>query len=220
MVVFRDMGRITTSVCKLCRREGVKLFLKGTRCESAKCAIERRNKAPGMHGARRSKPSEYGTRLREKQKLKRFYGLLDRQFARNFAEASRATGNTGEQLLSLMERRLDNVVYRLGWAPSRATARQVVGHGHLTVNGKHCDIPSRVLSPGDVVEVKNREHSLKIVRGYLSDWEKRPVAAFLERQGSDSDAPRGLLTRVPGRTDVDPNIDQLREQIIIEFCSR
>jgi len=214
------MARNSTPVCKLCRREGVKLYLKGTRCDSPKCAIERRNKAPGMHGARRSKPSEYGTRLREKQKLKRFYGLLDRQFARNFADAARSKENTGEQLLSLMERRLDNVVYRLGCAPSRSAARQVVGHGHVTVNGKHCDVPSKLLKPGDVVEVKNREHSLKIVRGFLSDWEKRPVPAFVERQGNDSEPPRGLFTRLPGRTDVDPNIDQLKEQLIIEFCSR
>src|SRR5436190_7126212 len=139
------MGRNLDPVCKLCRREGMKLYLKGTRCDSPKCAIERRNIPPGMHGYRRGKPSEYGVRLREKQKLKRFYGVLENQFRRYFALASRSTENTGEVLLSIMERRLDNVIYRLGWAPSRAAARQLVSHGHVQVNGKHCNIASILL---------------------------------------------------------------------------
>src|SRR6516165_526309 len=139
------MARTIDPVCKLCRREGVKLFLKGSRCESPKCAIDRRNVAPGMHGYRRGKASEYGIRLREKQKLKRFYGLLERQFRRYFELASRSTENTGEVLLTLMERRLDNVVHRLGFAPNRASARQLVSHGHILVNGKACDIPSLLL---------------------------------------------------------------------------
>src|SRR5437660_7676337 len=133
------MARQLDYQCKLCRREGMKLFLKGSRCESPKCAIERRNQPPGMHGHRRGKPSEYGIRLREKQKLKRFYGVLERQFRRYFEIASRAPENTGEQLLSIMERRLDNVVHRLGWAPSRTSARQLVAHGHVSVNGRSCD---------------------------------------------------------------------------------
>src|ERR671932_1908329 len=155
------MARTIDPVCKLCRREGIKLFLKGSRCESPKCAIDRRNVAPGMHGYRRGKPSEYGIRLREKQKLKRFYGVLERQFRRYFALASRSPENTGEQLLSILERRLDNVVHRLGWAPNRNSARQMVAHGHVLVNGKKCDVPSMVLKPGDVVKVKTRDRSLK-----------------------------------------------------------
>src|SRR5687768_5392408 len=137
------MARTIDPVCKLCRREGIKLYLKGARCDSPKCPISRegRNTPPGMHN-RRSKQSEYGVRLREKQKLKRFYGVLERQFRRYFALASRSTENTGEVLLSIMERRLDNVVHRLGFAPSRPAARQLVGHGHVMVNGKHCNIPS------------------------------------------------------------------------------
>src|SRR5262249_18857370 len=129
------MARELDYRCKLCRREGIKLFLKGSRCDSPKCAIERRNFPPGMHGHRRGKPSEYGVRLREKQKLKRFYGVLERQFRRYFQLAARSPENTGEVLLSIMERRLDNVIHRLGFAPSRASARQLVGHGHLLLNG-------------------------------------------------------------------------------------
>src|SRR5947208_13400655 len=136
------MGRTTDPVCKLCRREGIKLFLKGSRCESPKCAIDRRNVAPGMHGYRRGKPSEYGIRLREKQKLKRFYGVFERQFRRYFELASRSTENTGEVLLSILERRLDNIVHRLGFAASRAAARQLVAHGHVLVNGRVATIPS------------------------------------------------------------------------------
>src|SRR3954462_9595352 len=139
------MGRHLDPVCRLCRREGMKLFLKGSRCDSPKCAIERRNQPPGMHGYRRGKPSEYGIRLREKQKLKRFYGALERQFRRYFELASRSPENTGEVLLSIMERRLDNVVYRLGLAPSRPAARMLVTQGHFMVNGRACDIPSMLL---------------------------------------------------------------------------
>src|SRR3954451_12269264 len=138
----KNMARQIDPVCKMCRREGVKLFLKGSRCESPKCAIERRNVAPGMHGYRRGKPSEYGVRLREKQKLKRFYGLFERQFRRYFSLAARSPENTGEVLLSLMERRLDNIIHRLGWAGNRASSRQLIGHGHVTVNGRACNIPS------------------------------------------------------------------------------
>src|SRR5438128_7919561 len=158
------MARTTDPVCKLCRREGMKLYLKGSRCESPKCAIDRRNVAPGMHGYRRSKLSEYGVRLREKQKLKRFYGLFERQFRRYFELASRSPENTGEVLLSLMERRLDNIVHRLGLAPSRASARQMVSHGHVLLNGKACNVPSLLLKAGDTVTVKNRPRSLQLVK--------------------------------------------------------
>src|ERR1700686_5392478 len=153
------MARHIDSVCQLCRREGIKLLLKGSRCESPKCAIERPNAAPGMHGYRRGKSSEYGFRLREKQKLKRFYGVLERQFRRYFQLASRSTENTGEILLSILERRLDNVVHRLGFAPSRAGARQMVGHGHILLNGRVCNIPSLLLKAGDTVSGKSRPRS-------------------------------------------------------------
>src|SRR6185295_12174114 len=157
------MARHLDSVCQMCCREGVKLFLKGTRCESPKCAIERRDTPPGMH-TRRGKLSEYGVRLREKQKLKRFYGILENQFRRYFELASRSTENTGEVLLSILERRLDNVVHRLGFAPSRAAARQLVAHGHVQVNGKHCDIPSILIKAGDKVTIKSRPRSMQLVK--------------------------------------------------------
>src|ERR671928_64173 len=145
------MGRTIDPVCKMCRREGIKLYLKGTRCDSPKCAIERRNTAPGMHGHRRGKPSEYAIRLREKQKLKRFYGVFERQFRRYFSLASRSPENTGEVLLSIMERRLDNIVHRLGWASSRAAARQLLSHGHILLNGRVATIPSMLVKAGDAV---------------------------------------------------------------------
>src|SRR5256714_8209483 len=152
------MARHLDSVCQICRREGIKLYLKGSRCDSPKCAIERRDTPPGMHN-RRGKTSEYGTRLREKQKLKRFYGVFERQFRRYFELASRSPENTGEVLLSIMERRLDNVVHRLGFAPNRATARQMVGHGHVLLNGKFCNIPSLLVKVGDTIAIKNRPRS-------------------------------------------------------------
>src|SRR3954469_17470338 len=148
------MARHLDSVCQMCRREGIKLYLKGTRCESPKCAIERRDTPPGMH-VRRGKLSEYGVRLREKQKLKRFYGVLENQFRRYFALASRSTENTGEVLLSILERRLDNVIHRIGFAPSRPAARQLVSHGHVLLNGHKADVASLLLKAGDTVTVKN-----------------------------------------------------------------
>src|SRR5947209_956153 len=157
------MARHIDSVCKLCRREGIKLYLKGSRCESPKCAIERRNTPPGMHN-RRGKLTEYGERLREKQKLKRFYGLLERQFRRYFDTAARSKENTGEALLSLLERRLDNVVHRLGFAPSRPAARILVAHGHVQLNGKSCDISSLLVSAGDTIAIKNRPRSIQQVK--------------------------------------------------------
>jgi len=211
------MGRHLDSVCKLCRREGIKLYLKGTRCDSPKCAIERRNVAPGMHGYRRGKPSEYGLRLREKQKLKRFYGVFERQFRRYFELASRSPENTGEQLLSIMERRLDNVVHRLGWAPNRASARQLVSHGHVLLNGRKCNIPSLLVRAGDTLTVKNQPRALQLVKLNLQD-NPPPPPDYLERTGSEP--PEGRILRLPTRTDVDPRIQDIREQLIIEFCSR
>jgi small subunit ribosomal protein S4 len=204
------MARHLDPVCKLCRREGIKLFLKGTRCDSPKCAIDRRDRPPGMHGYRRGKPSEYGIRLREKQKLKRFYGVFERQFRRYFELASRSPENTGEVLLSIMERRLDNIVHRLGFATSRAAARQLVSHGHVTVNGKACNIPS-------TVTVKGRPRSLQLVKLNLQE-NPPPVPDYLERLGNEP--PEGRLARLPARDDVDPRIKDIREQLIIEFAAR
>ena len=211
------MGRTIDPVCKLCRREGVKLYLKGSRCDSPKCAIERRNVAPGMHGYRRGKPSEYGLRLREKQKLKRFYGLFERQFRRYFELASRSKENTGEVLLVLMERRLDNIVHRLGFAPNRAAARQLVSHGHVMVNDHAANIPSMLLKSGDRVKIKNRTRPLQLVKLNLQE-SPPPVPDYLER--TEGEQPEGRLTRLPTRGDVDPRIQDIREQLIIEFCSR
>ena len=211
------MARRLDYQCKLCRREGIKLFLKGSRCDSPKCAIERRNQPPGMHGGRRGKTSEYGTRLREKQKLKRFYGVLERQFRRYFALASRSTENTGEVLLSILERRLDNIVHRLGFAPSRYSARQMVSHGHIQLNGQACDIPSLLVKPGDRITVKSRPRSLQLVKLNLQE-SPPPVPDYLER--TSSEPPEGRMSRLPGRGDVDPRIADIREQLIIEVSAR
>jgi small subunit ribosomal protein S4 len=213
------MARHLDSVCQMCRREGIKLYLKGSRCESPKCAIERRDTPPGMH-TRRGKSSEYGVRLREKQKLKRFYGLLERQFQRYFAIASRSPENTGEALLSLMERRLDNVVHRLGFAPSRSSARQLVSHGHVLVNGKFCNVASIILKANDKVSIKNVPGSIKLVK-LNQQTHPQPIPDFLEITAQEP--PEGRVTRLPSRSDVDPRLTkdvELQEQLIIEFCSR
>ena len=214
------MGRTLDPVCQKCRREGIKLFLKGTSCESPKCAVERRNQPPGMHIARRGKLSEYGVRLREKQKLKRFYGVFERQFRRYFALASRSTENTGEVLLSIMERRLDNVVHRLGFASSRAAARQLVTHGHILLNGRKCDIPSILLKAGDTVTVKNKPRAVQLVK-LNQQSQPPPIPDFLEITGSEP--PEGRMLRLPTRADVDPRLNkerELQENLIIEFCAR
>ena len=211
------MARTIDPVCKLCRREGMKLYLKGARCESPKCAIERRNVAPGMHGYRKAKLSEYGIRLREKQKLKRFYGLFERQFRRYFALAARSPENTGEVLMTLLERRLDNIVHRLGFAPSRPAARSMVAHGHVTVNGRKCDVPSMFLKPGDVIKVKTRERSLKLARNNLQSTQPQ-VPDFL--MITNNDEPTATMTRMPTRQDVDPRISDIKEQLIIEIVTR
>lgn len=211
------MARELEFQCKLCRREGIKLYLKGSRCESEKCAIQRRNVPPGMHGYRRGKPSEYGVRLREKQKLKRFYGVLERQFRRYFELASRSPENTGEVLLSILERRLDNVVHRLGFAPSRTSARQMVAHGHILLNGRVCTIPSILLKAGDTVTVKSRPRSLQLAKLTLQE-NPPPVPDHLQRTGTEP--PEGRLLRLPARSDVDPRIQEIREQLIIEFATR
>jgi small subunit ribosomal protein S4 len=202
----------------MCRREQMKLYLKGERCFSPKCPIDREALPPGMHGARRGKQSEYGIRLREKQKLKRFYGVLENQFRRYYTLATRAVGNTGEQLLSILERRLDNVVHRLGFAGCRTTARQMIAHGHVLVNGRKCDIPSMILKPNDVVKVKPNDRSLKMARESLQRNLVR-VPDFLEVT-NNQDAPEGRMTRMPNRADVDERINEIREQLIIEIATR
>lgn len=220
----------------MCRREGIKLYLKGSRCDSPKCAIDRRNVAPGMHGYRRGKLSEYGIRLREKQKLKRFYGVLERQFMRYFKLATKSPANTGEALLTLLERRLDNVIHRLGLAPSRAAARQLVLHRHVTVDGEVCNIPSILLKEGATIAIKVRERSRRkgaagggegskrkrnapgVVRQHVQDT-NTPPPDWLQRVSADP--PEGKVVRLPMRQDVDPRIkDDVREQLIIELCSR
>ncbi len=210
------MARYTDPVCRLCRREGIKLYLKGSRCDSPKCALERRNSPPGMH-TRRGKQSEYGIRLREKQKLKRFYGVLERQFRRFFKLASQSPANTGEQLLSLMERRLDNVVHRLGFAINRASARQLVSHGHIQVNGRTVNIPSYILRVNDVITVKDNKRSRQVVAEALKNSNVR-VPEFLERVSTDP--PEGKVVRLPTRDDVDERIRNINEQMIIEISTR
>jgi len=210
------MGRYTGPVCRLCRREGVKLFLKTTRCDSPKCAIERREgNAPGMHVGKRRKISDYGARLREKQKVKRFYGVFERQFRRYMDLASRSKGNTGSTLMTLLERRLDNIVHRLGFAGSRRQARQLVAHGHVCVNGRKVNIPSFQLKAGDTVSIKGRPRSLRFVRQNLEAFPGR-VPEFLSVDAS-GDVPEGKLLRLPGDGDWSLPV---QTALIIEFLSR
>jgi len=198
----------------------MKLYLKGSRCYSPKCPIDRdnRNKPPGMHGARKGKQSEYGVRLREKQKLKFFYGVLERQFRRYFVLAAKSPENTGEELLSVLERRLDNAIHRLGFAPSRAAARQLVNGGHVSVNDRPTNIPSMLLRPGDTIKVKSRERSLKMARELMREGAKERIPDFLEVVPGE--IPEGRFTRLPSRGDVDPRISEIREQLIIEIVTR
>ena len=212
------MARNVDPVCRMCRREQMKLYLKAERCFSPKCPIDREKPPPGMHGLRRGKQSEYGLRLREKQKLKRFYGILEAQFRRYYSLATRSVGNTGEQLLSILERRLDNVVHRLGFAVNRNAARQLVNHGHVLLNGKKCDIPSMLLRPNDVVKVKTRERSVKVAREALQKGIVR-IPDFLELTAGQ-EQPEGRMTRLPTRQDVDERITDIREQLIIEIATR
>ncbi|QEG33706.1 30S ribosomal protein S4 [Bythopirellula goksoeyrii] len=208
------MARYTGPVCRLCRRDGMKLFLKGFRCDSTKCAIDRRPNPPGQQLSRRSKLTDYGIHLREKQKVKHYYGVLERQFRRYFEKAVHSRGNTGDALLGFLERRLDNVVYRMGFGASRSAARQLVNHGHVTVNGRRCDIASSMVNTGDVIRVKNRAKSLDLVRGVLAEH-GRDVPDFLSV--SAGDIPEGIVSRLPVAEDASLPI---QTQLIVELCSR
>lgn len=206
------MARCTGADCRECRREGCKLFLKGERCTTKKCAIERRPVAPGQHGASRKKVTEYGTQLREKQKVKKAYGILEKQFRKYYDEADRMKGVTGENMLSLIERRLDNVVYRMGIGSSRKESRQIVNHCQITVNGKTVNIPSYQVKVGDVVAVKENKRELEMFK-QLKDM-RVVMPKWLE---FNSESLTGKVLALPARDDIDLNI---KEHLIVELYSR
>lgn len=209
------MARDTGPVCRICRREGLKLYLKGERCFTDKCAVDRRNYPPGQHGHFRSKPSDYGLRLREKQKVKKIYGVLEKQFKRYFEQADRMKGVTGYNLLLLLERRLDNIVYRMGFATSRRQARQLVRHNHFLVNGKKVNIPSYQVKIGDVIEVKEKSKKLEVIRKAIETVEARGgIPRWLE---VDKEKLRGVVADFPKREELTMPI---QEQLIVEFYSR
>jgi len=208
------VARYTGSVCRLCRREGLKLFLKGERCYTDKCAIERRNYPPGQHGQGRVRFSEFAIRLREKQKVKRIYGVAERQFERYFEMAERMPGVTGENLLMLLERRLDNVVYRMGFAVSRAQARQLVRHGHIEVDGKVVDLPSYLVSVGQEVRVAERSRNKKVIQEALELSQRRGTPHWLS---VDREQMRGVFSALPARSDLTMPIS---EKLIVEYYSR
>ena len=211
------MARYTGSVCKLCRREGMKLFLKGERCSSPKCAMERRAYVPGMHGRRvqyRRRVSAYGQQLREKQRARRIYGVLERQFRRYYGLAARSRGRTGASLLGILERRLDNVVYRLGFADSRAQARQLVSHGHFELNGSKLDVASALVSAGDVIRVRESSRQNGYFRGLREILEHRSVPDWLSL---NPEAMSGTVVGLPTRKQIDV---PLAEQLIVAYYSR
>mgnify|MGYP001378244492 CR=1 FL=1 len=208
------MARYTGPVCRLCRREGTKLYLKGDRCYTNKCAVDKRPYAPGQHGQGRRKLSEYGLQLREKQKVRRIYGINEKQFRRYFAEAERQKGVTGEILMRLLERRLDNVIYRLGFAASRPQARQLVLHGHVQVNGKKVNIPSYLVSPGDVIAVTEHMKNSEKVKMILESTGNKVVPSWLE---FDADNLTGRVVSLPNREEIDLPV---REQLIVELYSK
>jgi small subunit ribosomal protein S4 len=211
------MARQTGTSCKLCRREGNKLFLKGERCYTDKCAIERRNFAPGQHGrsaGRRRKLSDYSLQLREKQKVKRIYGLLERQFRNYFFKATRKSGVTGQNLMQLLETRLDNVVFRLGFAPSRNSARQLVNHRHILINGRIVDIPSYQVAPGEEISVKESSRGLGLI---LSSIEKRGKQETVSWLTVDYKSQTGKLLEIPTRDSIPVNA---QEQLIVELYSK
>lgn len=208
------MARYNEAVCRLCRREGEKLYLKGERCYTQKCSVGRRSYAPGQHGQDRKKISEYGLQLREKQKLRRIYGVLERQFSRYFSIAERKQGITGQNLLQILETRLDNVVYRLGFGASRKEARQLVLHGHFRVNGKKVDIPSFLLKVGDVVSVKEGSLDSTKIKANLESAAGRTIPEWLEL---DLNNHRGIVKAIPTREQIDVPV---QEHLIVELYSR
>lgn len=208
------MARYTGAVCRMCRREGKKLFLKGERCYGDKCAFARRSYAPGQHGQSRKKISEYGIQLRAKQQARRYYGVLEGQFAKYFDMAERRNGIAGENLLRILESRLDNVVYRLGFASSRAEARQLVVHGHYTVNGKKVNIPSYLLREGDVVAIAEKSRSSEKIKAILEINGAKPVPMWLEADKANMSA---KVTRMPNREDIDLDVE---EHLIVELYSK
>ena len=209
-----EVGRYTGASCKLCRRERTKLFLKGSRCETAKCAIEQRNFPPGMHGQRRSKDKPYGLQLRERQKTRRMYGISEKQMRNFFHRAASRPGMTGDNLLSLLERRLDNVVFRLGFAASRNQARQLVSHKHFRVNGKAVNVPSYLVRAGDVISVKERSRGLGVIRSAMEAATLRGVPEWLE---FDAEKVEGRVVRVPDRADITVPV---QEELIVALYSR
>jgi small subunit ribosomal protein S4 len=210
------MGRYLESSCKHCRREGMKLMLKGGRCETGKCAVEKRERTmgPGMHGWRRGRSSDYGVRLREKQKVKRYYGLGEEQFMRYFHKAGRTKGNTGQVLLELLERRLDNVVYKVNFAPSRKAARQLINHGHVCINGRKVNIADFTLAVGDKIELKDSARSRNLVKAQLSSNPNYMVQGWLQ---VDPDKPAATVVGLPSRDDIQLVVE---EHLVVEFCSR
>ena len=212
------MARYTGPVCKLCRREGEKLFLKGARCYSPKCAMERRAYPPGQHGRgstfRRRRASDYARQLREKQKARRIYGVLERQFRRYYREAQRRPGMTGENMLIILDSRLDNVVYRIGFADSRAQARQLVQHGHFDLNGRHTDIPSALVKPDDRISVRQNSRRLNYFKGISAVLEKRDVPDWIAVEPSQL---TGRVLALPTRETIEQS---LSEQLIVEYYSR
>jgi len=207
------MARYTDAVCRVCRREGTKLFLKGDRCFSPKCGVERRGYPPGQHGQGRARFSDFGVQLREKQKVKRMYGLLEKQFARTMKRATRMKGRAGENLLVLLERRLDNVIFRMGFTTSRAEARQLIRHGHFTVNGRKASIPSMSLGEGAVVTVRERSRKVNRIAGALEALEGKSLPQWLE---IDKDNFAGKVKSLPAREDITMPI---QEQLIVELYS-
>lgn len=208
------MARYRGPVCRLCRREGVKLYLKGQRCIGPKCALERQAYPPGQHGQGRSKLSTYGLQLREKQKAKRYYGILERQFRRHFRDAARMRGVTALSLLQILERRLDNIVYRLGFAPSRAAARQLVRHGHITVDGRKVNIPSYLVDVGQTIAVRERSRQLRIITESLEAHSRRQPLHWLE---TNPETFSGRLLALPQREDIQLPV---KERMIVELYSK
>ncbi len=208
------MARYTGASCKLCRREGQKLFLKGDRCYSDKCAIVRRNQVPGQHGQGRKKTSEYGLQLRAKQQTRRYYGVLEGQFRGYYEMATKRKGIAGENLLAILESRLDNVVYRCGWASSRKEARQLVTHGHFTVNGKRCDIPSYLTKAGEVIALADKSKSSEKIKAVLEATASKPVVKWIEL---DRENAKAKILAVAERSDIDLEVE---ETLIVELYSK